>query len=89
MPVNGYGIIAVTGRAHCQRQVAFFNFFLWGGGAVVLIYYFMTEVKLNSNPFRTVHKTVLWKGTVKIELLFNPFNAKSYIIIDPLFAENI
>ena len=22
---NGYGIIAVTGRAHCQRQVAFFG----------------------------------------------------------------
>ncbi len=23
MSANGYGIIAVTGRAHCQRQVAF------------------------------------------------------------------
>ena len=26
MSANGYGIIAVTGRAHCQRQVAFFGF---------------------------------------------------------------
>ncbi len=26
---NGYGIIAVTGRAHCQRQVAFFH--IWQG----------------------------------------------------------
>ena len=24
MSANGYGIIAVTGRTHCQRQVAFF-----------------------------------------------------------------
>ncbi len=23
MSANGYGVIAVTGRAHCQRQVAF------------------------------------------------------------------
>ncbi len=24
MLANGHGIIAVTGRAHCQRQIAFF-----------------------------------------------------------------
>ena len=26
---QGQGIVAVTGRAHCQRQVAFFYFKLW------------------------------------------------------------
>ncbi len=48
MSANKYGIIAVTGRAHCQRQVAFFyevqivdreviTIYDWsrGGGALV------------------------------------------------------
>ncbi len=29
MSANGYGIIGVTGRAHCQRQVAFFSDCHW------------------------------------------------------------
>ncbi len=28
MSANGYGIIAVTGRAHCQRDVAFFEIWI-------------------------------------------------------------
>ncbi len=27
MSANLYGIIAVTGRAHCQRQVAFYYYY--------------------------------------------------------------
>ncbi len=29
MSANDQGIVAVTGRAHCQRQVAFFLFLGW------------------------------------------------------------
>ena len=35
MSANDQGIVAVTGRAHCQRQVAFFSVFMGGGHFVM------------------------------------------------------
>ena len=42
MSAHDQGIIAVTGRAHCQRQVAFFNFISWSRGSI-------WEVKISKN----------------------------------------
>ena len=37
MLAHGHGIIALTGRAHCQRQVAFLKYSSDGSGLKVLI----------------------------------------------------
>ncbi len=37
MSANVQGIIALTGRAHCQRQVAFFDFLKKKGGGILKV----------------------------------------------------
>ncbi len=59
MSANGYGIISVTGRAHCQHQVAFFNKMLAHCVFAELLHVFHRSKSIRDVTFWVASKNIL------------------------------